>query len=100
MDLRIKEVMCNLKNYNFDELGSYKMDEMEARKLLDGLEESHFSEPEAPIDYRKCADAMMKMWIDNVITDGEYGRIMDKLNNSALAGHLNEADIPPDCPND
>lgn len=37
MDLRIKEVMCNLKNYNFDELGSYKMDEMEARKLLDGL---------------------------------------------------------------
>lgn len=37
MDLRIKEVMCNLKNYNFDELGPYKMDELEARKLLDGL---------------------------------------------------------------
>jgi hypothetical protein len=37
MDLRIKEVMCNLRNYNFDELGPYKMDELEARKLLDGL---------------------------------------------------------------
>lgn len=37
MDLRIKEVICNLRNYNFDELGPYKMDELEARKLLDGL---------------------------------------------------------------
>ena len=33
-----------------------------------------------PIDYQDCANAMMKMWIDNVITDGEYYRIMDKLN--------------------
>jgi hypothetical protein len=23
---------------------------------------------------------MLKMWIDNVLTDGEYNRIMDKLN--------------------
>ena len=33
-----------------------------------------------PIEYRDCANAMMKMWIDNVLTDGEYNRIMDKLN--------------------
>lgn len=33
-----------------------------------------------PIGYQNCADAMMKMWIDNVLTDGEYNRIMDKLN--------------------
>ena len=33
-----------------------------------------------PIEYRECADAMLKMWIDNVVTDGEYNRIMDKLN--------------------
>ncbi len=32
------------------------------------------------IGYSECADAMLKMWIDNVLTDGEYGRIMDKLN--------------------
>lgn len=32
------------------------------------------------IDYTDCANAMMKMWIDNVLTDGEYSRIMDKLN--------------------
>jgi hypothetical protein len=33
-----------------------------------------------PIEYRDCADAMLKMWMDNVVTDGEYNRIMDKLN--------------------
>ena len=33
-----------------------------------------------PITYIDCANAMMKMWIDNVLTDSEYNRIMDKLN--------------------
>jgi hypothetical protein len=33
-----------------------------------------------PIEYHDCANAMLKMWIDNVLTDGEYNRIMDKLN--------------------
>ena len=32
------------------------------------------------IGYSECADAMLKMWIDDVLTDGEYIRIMDKLN--------------------
>lgn len=32
------------------------------------------------IGYSECANAMLKMWIDNVLTDGEYNRIMDKLN--------------------
>ena len=32
-----------------------------------------------PIDYYDCANAMLKMWMDNVVTDGEYYRIMDKL---------------------
>lgn len=34
-----------------------------------------------PIGYQECANAMLKMWIDNVVTDGEYSRIMDKLNS-------------------
>ena len=33
-----------------------------------------------PIDYQDCANAMLKMWMDNIVTDGEYNRIMDKLN--------------------
>lgn len=39
-----------------------------------------------PITYTDCANAMMKMWIDNVLTDGEYNRIMDKLNAKCKAG--------------
>ena len=38
-------------------------------------------EPEQhEIGYSDCANAMLKMWIDKVVTDGEYNRIMDKLN--------------------
>ena len=32
-----------------------------------------------PIEYRECANAMLRMWMDNVVTDGEYNRIMSKL---------------------
>lgn len=35
---------------------------------------------EKEIGYAECANAMLKMWIDNVVTDGEYNRIMDRLN--------------------
>ena len=39
------------------------------------------AQPETkPIDYQDCSNAMLKMWMDNVVTDGEYNRIMDKLN--------------------
>ena len=33
-----------------------------------------------PIDYQDCCNAMLRMWMDNVVTDGEYNRIMDRLN--------------------
>lgn len=32
------------------------------------------------IGYDQCANAMLKMWMDNVVTDREYNRIMNKLN--------------------
>lgn len=32
------------------------------------------------ITYMDCANAMMKMWIDKVVTDFEYNKIMDRLN--------------------
>ena len=37
------------------------------------------SEPHE-IGYSECANSTLKMWIDNVLTDGEYSHIMDKLN--------------------
>ena len=41
-----------------------------------------------PIDYRDCANAMMKMWMENVLTDSEYNLIMDKLNKAHKEGRL------------
>ncbi len=37
------------------------------------------SEPHE-IGYGDCANALLKMWMDDVLTDGEYYRIADKLN--------------------
>lgn len=38
-----------------------------------------------PISYTDCSNAMLKMWMDNVLTDGEYNRIMDKINAKHMA---------------
>lgn len=48
----------------------------------DGMMDELISRQPEPkeIGYAKCANAMLKMWIDYVLTDGEYNRIMDKLN--------------------
>lgn len=52
-----------------------------AEKMLEFVRElpSIQSEPHE-IGYDDCANALLKMWIDNVLTDGEYYRIADKLN--------------------
>lgn len=52
------------------------------RMLRKDLRKLPSAQPETkPIGYQECANAMLKMWIDNVVTDGEYSRIMDKLNS-------------------
>ena len=43
-----------------------------------------------PIDYQYCSNAMLMMWIDNVITDGEYNKIMDNLNAKHIAERREE----------
>ena len=32
------------------------------------------------IGYDDCANVLLEMWMDNVLTDGDYYRIADKLN--------------------
>lgn len=50
-------------------------------EVVKGLMRLPSAQPEVrPIDYQDCSNAMLKMWMDNVVTDGEYNRIMDKLN--------------------
>lgn len=50
-------------------------------RAIDHFKRLPSAEPEIiPISYRDCVNAMLRMWIDNVVTDGEYDRIMNKLN--------------------
>ena len=50
------------------------------------------------ITYQDCADAMLKMWIDDVLTDGEYNRIMDKLNAyQAMRYNIHNPEILDRC---
>ena len=39
-------------------------------------------ESQTEIGYQDCADALLKMWMDNILTDGEYNRIIDRLNEN------------------
>ena len=52
-----------------------------AKDIYSVIENLPSAQPEIkPIEYRDCANAMLEMWMDKVVTDGEYNRIMDKLN--------------------
>lgn len=48
---------------------------------IKAIEQLPSAQPEVKqISYTDCANAMLMMWMDKVLTDGEYNRIMDKLN--------------------
>ena len=55
-------------------------DEKEALEMAINVLEQQSESEIKPIGYRECSNAMLKMWMDNVLTDGEYYRIMNKLN--------------------
>lgn len=38
-DIRFKELKSNLKNFDYDVLGAYRLDENEARKILSFIDE-------------------------------------------------------------
>ena len=37
------------------------------------------TEPNTPT-YKDCADAMLMLWVEHIITNGQYRKIMDRLN--------------------
>lgn len=51
-----------------------------AKNIIEGLPSAQPEPPKREISYRDCCYAMLKMWIVGVLTDGEYYKIMDKLN--------------------
>lgn len=60
-----------------------RTDDMQARRccLLNGeLVFSTEPVPVSPIEYQQKIDALLKMWMDDELTDGEYYKIMDRLN--------------------
>ena len=44
------------------------------------------SEQNAEIRYSDCANALLKLWMENIITDGQYNLIMDRLNKAHKDG--------------
>ena len=52
------------------------------RKTKPTISKMEQVEESTEITYQNCSDALLKMWMDNVLTDAEYNRIMDKLNNT------------------
>ena len=61
-------------NYLTSSYVGYEMAEKVVKQLPPIQPEPH------EIGYDDCSNALLKMWMDNVLTDGEYYRIADKLN--------------------
>lgn len=72
------------QNWDGDETAKMEISVNDMREIADIFRKKARAERQLteikPIGYRECSDAMLKMWMDNVLTDGEYYRIMDKLN--------------------
>lgn len=72
------------QNWNGDETAKMEISVNDMREIADIFRKKARAERQLteikPIGYKECSDAMLKMWMDNVLTDGEYYRIMDKLN--------------------
>lgn len=65
----------------FDKADCFKLKDKYKKEWLELMNTLPSVELELrPISYLDCSNAMLKMWMDNVLTDGEYNRIMDKLN--------------------
>lgn len=56
-----------------------EMPEYDAIEALPTIEVEH-SAKSREIGYSQCADALLKMWMDDVLADREYNRITEKLN--------------------
>ena len=67
------------------------MPEWRDNKIIEAVEQLPPIQPEPhEIGYKECANALLKMWMDNVLTDGEYHRIADKLNEKCGKTELPE----------
>ena len=83
MDIRLKEVLTNLKNYDFCILGNYKMDKNEAQKLIDALEDIEKG------GWISCSERLPKEYVDVLVcTDA---------NEIFIANYLGKMNDGEDC---
>lgn len=55
--------------------------EMAVKELMGYVASMPSAKPQIkPITYHDCSNAMMMMWMNKIVTDGEYNKIMDRLN--------------------
>lgn len=52
----------------------------ELRCAIGVLKPISYIECSNALSYTECADALLMMWMDEVLTDGEFDRLMDKLD--------------------
>lgn len=85
MDNKWSELRQSIKELHDNNLD--KPDVAEAMRYLLNLMDVILSSNQL-IGYQICSDAMLKMWMEDVLTDGEYNRVMDKLNKAHRGGRI------------
>lgn len=74
------EQLPSAHQYTNDEIQKIQdLEQAQFNKMYELGKQTAQPEPHE-IGYSECANSTLKMWIDNVLTDGEYSHIMDKLN--------------------
>ena len=57
------------------------MNLIDRQAAIDAIKKLSAAETEPKeLEYVNCASAMVRMWLDNVVSDYEYYRIMDRLS--------------------
>ena len=82
MAIKALEQQCEEENPNCTECRYYDHKKHHCPRFCRVIENTmaEVTSEQKTITYKDCANAMLMMWMDNVVTDGEYSRIMDKLN--------------------
>lgn len=57
------------------------MKESDKKKIGEAYLSLHSKENKQLKLYKEYSDVMLKMWIDKLVTDSEYNRIMNRLND-------------------
>ena len=83
-----EEVMATLDNMKYEL--SNQVGSKYCRRKYEAIKEAikALEQDPKPVDYYDCSSAMLKLWMENIVTDSEYYKIMDKLNAKHKEGKI------------